>query len=179
MNRMRARLQPRIRDQDAGGSVARGTARDPSMLRSRGETLRAELTELEAQAKAYLEYAQIHGIFPHREGTSNDDPVIVDEERRERLRSLSAAALAIVEQAMDNPEVFEGIFDQARRLPSNVGADGGAKDKHAFGNSRSNGNNQEQIHWAELERDSQDDQHENEGEAAWDVLTDGEVRDKK
>ena len=55
MNRMRARLQPRIRDQDAGGSVARGTARDPSMLRSRGETLRAELTELEAQAKANLE----------------------------------------------------------------------------------------------------------------------------
>ncbi|XBI73208.1 hypothetical protein VPH35_067000 [Triticum aestivum] len=181
MNRMRACLQPRIGDQDAGGSAARGTARDPSMLRSRGESLRAELTKLEAQGKADLEYAQIHGTFPDREGTCKDDAVIVDEERHECLRTLSAAALAVVEQAMDNPEVFEGIFDQARRLLSNVGADGDTEDagadNHAYGNSRSNGNNHEQIHWAELEREGQDDQQEKGGEAAGDIQTDGEVRD--
>ena len=52
---MRQRVQPRIGDQDTGGSVGRANARDPAMLRSSGENLRAELTELEAQAKANLE----------------------------------------------------------------------------------------------------------------------------
>lgn len=52
---MRQRVQPRIGDQDTGGSVGRANARDPAMLHSSRENLRAELTELEAQAKANLE----------------------------------------------------------------------------------------------------------------------------
>ena len=54
--------------------------------------------------------AQIHGILPYRGGTSATDTGVVDEERRERVRSLSAAALAVVEQALENPELFEGML---------------------------------------------------------------------
>lgn len=52
----------------------------------------------------------MHGILPYRGGTSATDTGDVDEQRCEHVRSLSAAALAVVEQAMENPELFEGLL---------------------------------------------------------------------
>ena len=59
MNRLRQRLQPRISN---GGDTLSTMARDSAqtscsaaMLRSRGDYLRAELQELEAQEKETLE----------------------------------------------------------------------------------------------------------------------------
>ena len=57
----------------------------------------------------------IHGILPSRRGTSSAEVDVradgeSDPERRERVRSLSAAALAVVEQAIGNPELFEGLL---------------------------------------------------------------------
>lgn len=117
MNRLRQRLQPRISN---GGETVSNMARFSAqtscrvaMLRSRGDYLRAELQELEAKAKADLEYGAIHGILPSRRGSSSAAVDMNAEgesepERRERVRSLSAAALAVVEQAIGNPELFEG-----------------------------------------------------------------------
>ncbi|KAM3261294.1 hypothetical protein ACQJBY_052134 [Aegilops geniculata] len=83
-----------------------------------------------------------------------------DEGRKERVRSLAAAALAVVEQAIDNPELFEGIFDQARAVLSDLGVDGYAEANGAELGGNSNNinhpNDDDGINWEELERESQE-----------------------
>ena len=61
----------------------------------------------------FLTDGAIHGILPSRRGSSSaafdmNAEGESERERRERVRSLSAAALAVVEQAIGNPELFEG-----------------------------------------------------------------------
>ncbi|XP_044359369.1 uncharacterized protein [Triticum aestivum] len=169
MNRLRQRLQPRISN---GGETVSNMARFSAqtscrvaMLRSRGDYLRAELQELEAKAKADLEYGAIHGILPSRRGSSSAAVDMNAEgesepERRERVRSLSAAALAVVEQAIGNPELFEGIFEQARLMLSDLGVEGYNEDHgtgvDANGNNTPQRDDDDRINWEELEHSSQE-----------------------
>ncbi|XP_037433255.1 uncharacterized protein LOC119300378 [Triticum dicoccoides] len=139
--------------------------RPACFAKEQGEHLRAELFEIEAQAKSDLEYARSHGVIKPREArpgcTGVDCPHEGnDEERKDRVRSLAAAALAVVEQAMDNPELFEGIFDQARAVLSGLGVEGYTGEEVPRMNG--NGNNTPQreendgINWEDLERESQE-----------------------
>ncbi|XP_044460353.1 uncharacterized protein [Triticum aestivum] len=131
-------------------------------MRSKGEHLRAELDEIEAQARADLEYGRDHGILRNRNapalgaGIAGSD----DNEREERVRSLAAAALAVVEQAMQNPELFGDIFDQAPamiaklRVENSSGAPAPLEVENGPG--AAHGNSGKGVNGGGLENDIQD-----------------------
>lgn len=123
------------------------------------------MSEIEAQAKSDLEFAQSHGVIRPREGglgcTGLDCPQGAnDEEKKDHVRSLAAAVLAVVEQAMDNPELFEGIFDHAREVLSGLGVEGYTEGNGSQGEGHGNNTTQhvdnDDINWEDLERESQE-----------------------
>ncbi|XP_073367282.1 uncharacterized protein [Aegilops tauschii subsp. strangulata] len=87
------------------------------------------MSDVEQQMKLDLEHARSHRIIRTRGGTSgngdvgdSDDPA--GEERHQRVCSLAAAALEVVNRTIDNLELFKDIFEHARGLLTALGVDG-------------------------------------------------------
>ncbi|XP_044423440.1 uncharacterized protein [Triticum aestivum] len=136
---------------------------------SQGHTLSDELTAIQQRAKEDIErVAGTRGLggvllrlLASNQVVSNYIDELADKGRDERLMNLATSALNLVNRAVDNSELSEGIFEESTNLLSGFGLGGNSGgpstpvNEHGNGGPGVPGNNEiDNIDWDDLEKES-------------------------
>uniref|UniRef100_M8C4C4 Uncharacterized protein n=1 Tax=Aegilops tauschii TaxID=37682 RepID=M8C4C4_AEGTA len=143
---------------DAGGSRLQQDHVAAQRLKEQQQIWK-QMSDVEQQMKLDLEHARSHRIIRTRGGTSgngdvgdSDDPA--GEERHQRVCSLAAAALEVVNRTIDNLELFKGcvvvsdIFEHARGLLTALGVDGDIRDQNGEVAEGTDSDEEDDFDWA-------------------------------